>query len=177
LNPGPHGAEPWRRRVLECPSSFSGGRLNSNGVAFVSFCDLSEPSVSGNPWSSCDPASYRAPPPGIATLAGFRPPSLSCRGRSYLLRCLPESAGRQHGLHSSIVGAARRPGWPWVPDMVKAHFSHRRSSCGSGNAHWGNVCDIGRAFRPIRNSEFATRRSPEQLALGAGAIDAWVEWA
>jgi hypothetical protein len=48
LNPGPHGPEPCRRRVLECPGGFSGGRLNSNGVAFMSFCDLSEPSVSGN---------------------------------------------------------------------------------------------------------------------------------
>ena len=31
LNPGPHGPEPCRRRVLECPGGFSGGRLNSNG--------------------------------------------------------------------------------------------------------------------------------------------------
>jgi hypothetical protein len=48
LNPGPHGPEPCRRRVLECPGGFSGVRLNSNGAAFVSFCDLSEPSGSGN---------------------------------------------------------------------------------------------------------------------------------
>ncbi len=48
LNPGPHGPEPCQRRVLECPGGFTGGRLNSNGVGFVSFCDLSEPSVSGN---------------------------------------------------------------------------------------------------------------------------------
>jgi len=47
LNPGPHGPEPCRRRVLECPGGFFGGRLNSSGVAFVSFCDLSEPSASG----------------------------------------------------------------------------------------------------------------------------------
>ena len=44
----PHGPEPCRRRDLECPGGFSGGRLNSNGVASVSYGDLSEPSVSGN---------------------------------------------------------------------------------------------------------------------------------
>ena len=48
LNPGPHGPEPCRRRVLECPRDFSGGRLNSSGAALVSFTDLSEPSGSGN---------------------------------------------------------------------------------------------------------------------------------
>ncbi len=48
LNPGPHGPEPCGRRVLECPGGFSGGRLNSNGMAIVSLDDLSEPSVSGN---------------------------------------------------------------------------------------------------------------------------------
>jgi hypothetical protein len=45
---GPHAPEPWRRGVLECPGAFPGGRLNSDGVGFVSFGDLSEPSVSGN---------------------------------------------------------------------------------------------------------------------------------
>jgi hypothetical protein len=44
----PHGPEPCRPCVLECPGGFSGGRLNSNGVGFVSCCDLSKPSVSGN---------------------------------------------------------------------------------------------------------------------------------
>jgi hypothetical protein len=41
LNPGPHGPETCRRRVLECPLGSSGGRLNSIGGVFVSFRDLS----------------------------------------------------------------------------------------------------------------------------------------
>src|ERR1700682_6138484 len=48
LNPGPHGPEPSPCHVLECPGGSSWGRLNSRGGAIVSFCDLSEPSVSGN---------------------------------------------------------------------------------------------------------------------------------
>ena len=40
LNPGPHGPEPWRWRVLKYPGGSASGRLNSNDAALVSFGDL-----------------------------------------------------------------------------------------------------------------------------------------
>jgi hypothetical protein len=48
LNPGPHGPEPSRLHVLECPADSAGDLLNSIAVAFVSSRDLIGPSGAGN---------------------------------------------------------------------------------------------------------------------------------
>ena len=49
LNPGPHGPEPCRQCVLDCPAGSAGGLLNSNTTFLVSRRDLLEPSGGGNP--------------------------------------------------------------------------------------------------------------------------------
>jgi hypothetical protein len=36
LNPGPHGPEPYRMRVLGCPAGSASARLNSSRAAYVS---------------------------------------------------------------------------------------------------------------------------------------------
>jgi len=48
LNPGPHGPEPPRLRVLECPVGCLSVPLNSIAAAVVSSCELLYPPVSGN---------------------------------------------------------------------------------------------------------------------------------
>jgi len=60
LNPGPHGPEPCRWRVLEYPVGSAGVRLNSNCGALVSFRVLLDPPGAGNLCPVCAPAS-RAP--------------------------------------------------------------------------------------------------------------------
>jgi hypothetical protein len=56
LNPGPHGPEPCRWRVLEYPFGSADVRLNSNCPSSVSVRVLLERSGSGNLCPVCAPA-------------------------------------------------------------------------------------------------------------------------
>ena len=56
LNPRPHGPEPCRLHILECPDSSAGTRLNSNCRALVSVRVLQEPPGAGNLCPGCAPA-------------------------------------------------------------------------------------------------------------------------
>ena len=49
MNPGHHGPEPWRGRVLDCPPGSAKARLNSIAAYLVSWRDLQEPWGAGNP--------------------------------------------------------------------------------------------------------------------------------
>jgi hypothetical protein len=48
LNPGPHGPEPCRRRVLGCPGGSAGALLISNAASLLSSRNLLVPPGSAN---------------------------------------------------------------------------------------------------------------------------------
>ena len=56
LNPGPHGPEPCRCRVLRCPTDSRVVLANTKSTRLMSFGDPLEPSGAGNALFSCDPA-------------------------------------------------------------------------------------------------------------------------
>ena len=47
LNPGPHGPEPWRGRVLRCPTDSRVVLANTKPTRLVSFGDPEDPADSG----------------------------------------------------------------------------------------------------------------------------------
>ena len=61
MNPGPHGPEPCRWRVLEYPVGAADVRLNSNCRALLSLRVLLDPPGAGNLCPGCAPAMVHRP--------------------------------------------------------------------------------------------------------------------
>src|SRR5260370_6880970 len=59
---GPHGPEPWRGRVLKCPTDSRVVLPNTKTTKLGSFCDLPNPAHYGGFWPRLGPALFRICP-------------------------------------------------------------------------------------------------------------------